>query len=104
MANCKQCGQEYEAKRSTSHYCSPKCKQEFYRNRMSTVTPKSVTLRPAKPVTVTGSKRGKDIKCFADLPVDVQQTIDRIAENSAGRVFPQDAASMVTWQAWRRRL
>ena len=26
-------------------------------------------------------KRGKDIKCFEDLPVDVQQTIDRISES-----------------------
>lgn len=56
MANCKQCGKEYEAKRNTSHYCSPKCKQEFYRNRMSTVTPKPVTVRPVKPVTVTKGK------------------------------------------------
>ena len=24
-------------------------------------------------------KRGKDIKCFADLPVDVQQTIDKMS-------------------------
>ena len=27
----------------------------------------------------TGLKRGKDIKCFADLPPDVQQTIDRMS-------------------------
>ena len=26
-----------------------------------------------------GLKRGKDIKCFADLPPDVQQTIDRLS-------------------------
>ena len=129
MANCKQCGQEYEAKRSTSHYCSPKCKQEFYRNRMTPVTVTPVTLRDAKPVTVTSPKRspldyepqtneeankvlrginyaqpapppttpypkperrpkttrlpthkrGKDIKVFTDLPLDVQQTIDKLS-------------------------
>ena len=64
MANCKQCGREYEAKRSTSSYCSPKCKQEFYRNRVVTVTP-SVTLTPSKPVTLTKGKCwccGKDIE------------------------------------------
>jgi hypothetical protein len=57
---CKQCGQDYKAKRNTSSYCSPKCKQEFYRNRIRPV----VTLRDAKPVTVTKGKCwccGKDI-------------------------------------------
>ena len=52
MSKCVQCGKEYIAKRSTSSYCSPKCKQEFYRNRMS----KPVTVRESvtlKPVTVT---------------------------------------------------
>lgn len=59
MAKCKQCGTEYEAKRSTSSYCGPKCKQEFYRNRIPksvTVSPESVTLRDAKSVTVTKGK------------------------------------------------
>lgn len=60
MAKCKQCRRDYEAKRSTSSYCSPKCKQEFYRNRM----PKLVTLRDAKPVTVT---KGKCWCCNADI-------------------------------------
>ena len=50
---CKQCNKEYEAKRSTSEYCSPKCKQEFYRNSTKPVTVTPVTLRDAKPVTVT---------------------------------------------------
>ena len=78
MANCKQCGQEYEAKRSTSHYCSPKCKQEFYRNRMKGVTVTLVTAKETKSVTVTDKpKRGKDIKCFGDLPMDVQAAIDQ---------------------------
>lgn len=61
MAICKQCGTEYEAKRSTSSYCSPGCKQEFYRNRMT----EPVTLKDAKPVTVTKGKCwccGKDIE------------------------------------------
>ena len=61
MAICKKCGKGYEANRSTSSYCSSKCKQEFYRNRMT----KPVTLRDAKPVTVTSGKCwccGKDIE------------------------------------------
>ena len=32
--------------------------------------------RPKRPET---GKRGKDIKCFADLPLDVQQTIDSMS-------------------------
>jgi len=59
MAKCKQCSKEYEAKRSTSSYCSPKCKQEFYRNRMKGVTVTPVTLSNAKPVTVTDTLRTK---------------------------------------------
>jgi len=60
MGICKQCNKEYDAKRSTSLYCSAKCKQDSYRNKdkVVTVTPvtlsdNSVTLRNAKTVTVT---------------------------------------------------
>lgn len=104
MANCKNCGREYEAKRSTSEYCGSKCKQEFYRNRFH-----SVTLKESQAVTLTkkditdgsmnietlakvdagcgdklshGLKRGKGIKCFADLPPDVQATIDKLSESN----------------------
>ena len=42
----------------------------------------SVTLEEADRIpnvhlSITGPKRGKDIKCFADLPADVQQSIER---------------------------
>lgn len=50
---CKQCGNEYEAKRSTSAYCGPKCKQAFYRNRMSKDSVTPVTVTPKSNVTVT---------------------------------------------------
>ena len=66
-AECKYCRREYDAKRRTSLYCSPKCKQEFYRNRMSkpvTLSSKSVTLKNAKPVTVT---KGKCWCCGIDI-------------------------------------
>ena len=33
-------------------------------------------------VRLVSSKRGKDIKSFADLPPDVQQTIDRMSESN----------------------
>jgi hypothetical protein len=49
MGRCKQCGNEYESKRSTSEYCSPACKQVFYRNRIRT----PVTVTPSKDVTAT---------------------------------------------------
>ena len=96
IAECEWCNSEYDAKRSTSRFCGPKCKQAFYRNRMNP----GVTLRDDKSVTVTKAdshvdasdigvvkalhqaiskpKRGKDIKGFIDLPMDVQQTITRL--------------------------
>lgn len=56
IAECEYCLGEYDAKRSTSRFCSPKCKQAFYRNRMFSVTDQSVTLKPIEPVTVTRGK------------------------------------------------
>ena len=53
MNKCKQCGKEYQSKRITSSYCGPKCKQEFYRNRMKGVTVTLVTAKETKSVTVT---------------------------------------------------
>ena len=104
IAECEWCNSEYDAKRSTSRFCGPKCKQAFYRNRMKGVTVTeearsvTVTAKPkrnvftklvlegmTKGVTVTGSgarvipKRGKDIKCFEDLPADVQQAVNMMS-------------------------
>ena len=50
MSKCLQCGEEYESKRSTSEYCSIKCKSAFYRNRMK---PDTVMLDTLKSDTVT---------------------------------------------------
>lgn len=36
----------------------------------------------ATKLTATKPKRGKDIKCFADLPPDVQANINRISESN----------------------
>ena len=57
---CKQCGIEYEAKRSDSKFCSSKCRVTFNRLVVTFVTdnPDSVTLTQGSvtdsPVTVTG--------------------------------------------------
>ena len=70
MAKCKNCGHEFEGKRADAKYCSDICRVIFNRN----ISVESVT------VSVTDNpKRGKDIKCFEDLPPDVQQTIDRMS-------------------------
>ena len=55
MANCKQCGKEYESKRSTSSYCSSKCRHEFYRNRMSNAKP--ISNANAKNVTLSNNAK-----------------------------------------------
>ena len=60
MVKCKQCGKEYKSKRITSSYCGPKCKKEFYRNRMKDVTVTLVTAKETKSVTVTDPEQSKD--------------------------------------------
>ena len=71
MSKCVQCGKEYESKRSTSRYCSSKCRKlAFQKNDKVSV-----------PVSVPNLKRGKDIKCFEDLPPDIQRTIIDISES-----------------------
>ena len=45
--------------------------------------------RDKRPET---GKRGKDIKTFADLPPDVQQTIDSMSRDEAGKVEQKDKA------------
>ena len=102
IAECKQCLQEYDAKRSTSLFCSPKCKQTFYRNRMRPVTVTPVTLTPTVTdastscssglAGITGKstpKRGEDIKCFADLPPDVQRAVGPMPADTYARKVPK---------------
>ena len=47
--DCLQCGKEYEAKRSSSKFCSPKCR--VYSHRVS-VTPEEVSVTNT-PLSVT---------------------------------------------------
>lgn len=70
MAKCKNCGNEFEGKRADAKYCSNVCRVIFNRNIPVETVTDNVTDKP---------KRGLNIKCFADLPPDVQQTIDRMS-------------------------
>lgn len=63
-----------------------------YRQRKQGITPeRGITVSqeamviPDHPVPVI-PKRGKDIKCFEDLPLDVQQVIDKMSINKDGTV------------------
>ena len=66
MAKCGNCGVEYEAKRSTSEYCGPKCKQAFYRNRCKALSVTDVTVRPVTNVSVTDLEKCR--YCGKSLP------------------------------------
>ena len=45
------------------------------------VTEDGAVLPPDPEQYDLSTKRGKDIKCFADLPPDVRQTIDRLSSD-----------------------
>lgn len=49
------------------------------KRRRDKIKGKGVT---SQGVTESVTKRGKDIKVFAGLPLDVQQTIDRLSESN----------------------
>lgn len=76
MNKCVICGKECKAE-----CCSGACRAKKSRRTAS----KDIRQRTAQ---AHGLKRGKDIKCFADLSYDVQQAVDRIstdAEDKAKR-------------------
>lgn len=54
MSKCKNCGKDYKAN-GRSLYCSPACKQTFYRNRIPIVTGRNVTIEPGR-VTIAKGK------------------------------------------------
>lgn len=49
-------------------------------------------MHPGLPTCVPSLKRGKDIKCFADLPSDVQQAIDEVSESNEEKARRTQAA------------
>ena len=53
MNRCVECGKEYDAKRSTSKYCSPKCRHESYLNRTSNAKP--ISNANAKNITLSNN-------------------------------------------------
>lgn len=46
-----------------------------------TVTPEGITNQLKANQVIPNMRRGKDIQCFADLPPDVQATINRLSDN-----------------------
>ena len=115
---CKQCNKEYEAKRSTSRYCSAKCRKLAFQNvkpRTLKVSPEEaakiqvssgVTDKPDVGFSVVDGvaqidlakqpKRGADIKTFEDLPPDVQDTIEIMSSRPDA---PADDKAMRTARA-----
>jgi len=92
MSHCKQCGREFEAKRADALFCSDVCKHRSYRIPDKSVPDNSVKSVPDNPIPDTSQqtperrayKRGTDIKCFEDLPADVQLDIATMAASKAG--------------------
>ena len=75
--HCINCGVEVIGKMA---YCSDKCRQRASRARRATVTEGPVT-KPTVTDNLDKPKRGKDIKCFEDLPPDVQRTIEMLSDS-----------------------
>ncbi len=77
MAECKNCGKEVHTIGTKPRmFCSDRCRKAFSRQEQ--------TDRIANGQEQTDKpKRGLDIKCFLDLPLDVQQTIERLCPDVA---------------------
>lgn len=85
---CLNCGNEFEAKRLSSKYCSTSCRVAFNRRVSVTDKPKDVTVS----VSVTGR--------FEDLPLDVQKSIEYMS-NREGVEYEAEKA-LRTQRAWDR--
>lgn len=94
MANCKQCGDVLEvvAGKEPKIYCSDACRKTYNRQHRTPPTPDETT--PDTPIKLTPDtmqqtperqvyKRGKDIKSFEDLPLDVQADIELMSVDKA---------------------
>ena len=68
---CEQCRKAYEPQRSSSRFCSPACKQQAYRTRLS-VTP-SVTASPSPDAVIEQTESGETFAYV--LHHDVEQYI-----------------------------
>lgn len=77
MSKCIGCNKAIvhtEGKRKRK-WCSDACRVAAYRRSIPNTS---------IPNTSIPNKRGKDIKCFTDLPLDVQQTIERLCPDVVG--------------------
>ena len=63
---CEQCREAYQPHRSSSRFCSPACRQQAYRRRLS-VTP-SVTPNPSTPIEPSNSSEVFRYVRHADVP------------------------------------
>jgi hypothetical protein len=60
---CEQCGKRYELRRSSARFCSPACKQQAYRKRLS-VTPSVTSSASSKSSEVFRYVRHADVPRF----------------------------------------
>jgi len=93
MAICKQCGAEFEAKRSTAQYCSAVCR--VYANRG-----KPVTVTATEPANVTETEPAP--VDYSSLPAGVVRPLG--ARTEATRAMSDELietrlAGLKTWQA-----
>lgn len=90
MAKCKQCGVEIELVpgKVQRQFCSDVHRKahkraELRKSEATAASPvdelRTTDTKLPTPDNSGHPKRGKDIKCFADLPPDVQQNIDRMS-------------------------
>jgi len=52
----------------------------------------AIACEECSQMTLISPKRGKDIKTFNDLPLDVQQTIDRMSDTTEEHIKRTEAA------------
>ena len=74
MAKCKQCGTEYEAKRSDSLYCSVGCRVAAKRNKDVTHKGLSVTTANKELIHVTDSSSTQPLRVRPVDPITCQAT------------------------------
>ena len=76
MNECKQCGVEYESKRSDSLYCGPTCRSKASRCKDATDNPLPVAAANKEPIHATDSNAtGSSMQRIDVRPVDYPRLI-----------------------------
>jgi len=79
MNQCKQCGSEYEAKRSDSQYCGPTCRSKASRCNSATASPLSGATGNKEAIHATvNSATGNSTQPLHAQPVDPQAIADDV--------------------------